>query len=147
MDAAGVKKYVKKKSRKELEDLIVECRTNAFPVKDATIGKLYKEWIKNKKYEVSYSTIVKYDACWKKYFENGSLARKRIDRITALELRNELILISREFSLTTRKCKEMKSIINQIYDHAVLKRRAFASRKSVLSCLTKTIIQPIWLYS
>ena len=81
LQIAGRRKFLKRKTRKEIEDEIV----NHYKKQDNTITFLYvyHEWRQYKDQMVgSQNTVVKYDSDYKRYFEDNGFCDMPIDAIT-----------------------------------------------------------------
>lgn len=114
----GKRSTIRRKTREELEDALF-IKLTTMQSKAYTFRNVYKEWIVFKQNETSLGNANKLAWAWTKYFENSKLADMSMKDITVSRLKQELIIICRNNQLTSSQAKEMKSMINMMYDYLI----------------------------
>lgn len=110
-------KLIAKRKEQDLLDAIIEWYTrDSIP---DTLERLFPHWIKDKALDTSKGNANKLLWVWNTYYDKSSIAKKRMKDINALELKGWLLDTIEKNSLTKRKYREMKSVLNMMFDYAV----------------------------
>lgn len=115
---SGERKTLHRNSREELEKaLINKLEKERFG--SLTFRSVYPAWIAYKQNETSKGNANKLMWAWKKYFETSTLADMVMTNIKTSTLKEELIKICRHNSLNQIQAKEMKTLVNSMFDFAI----------------------------
>lgn len=112
----GVRLIAKSKEQ-DLYTAIVEWYT-----KDSlpdTLEMLFPCWIKDKAKDTSKGNANKLLWVWKTYYLKSPIIKEKMADLNAIELKRWLLDTIEKRSLTKRKYREMKSVINMMLDYAV----------------------------
>lgn len=118
--AGGKRKPITSVSKENLENKIVAFykQQEKKPVID-TFEKLYPLFLDYKGKETSLANAHKLAWVWETYYKNDKIVKYKFDDITVAILKNWFLDKISEHNLTCRKFKEMKSLMNMLYDYAI----------------------------
>lgn len=88
------------------------------PVAD-TLEKLYPLFLEYKGKETSLANAHKLNWVWEIYYKNDGIIKRKFSDITVAMLKSWFLDKISEHKLTPRKFKEMKSLMNMLYDFAI----------------------------
>lgn len=112
-------KLVAKTSREDLENFIVnwyrEQQENLKPCPES----IYDDWIVFKEKETSMANTNKLIYVWKKYYEGAPIISVPFEDMNAGQMKDWFLTVIAEKKLTSKQFKEMKSVINMMYDYAI----------------------------
>ena len=95
--------------------------------KRLTITDLYEDWISFRMATKNPSTVKKDIWVWKTYFKDSDISKEILRNLRPPIITRELLKIARDYALTQRKFREMKSVLNHILDYAVEMGYIFAN--------------------
>ncbi len=84
-----------------------------------TFAKLYPLFLDYKGKETSLANAHKLNWVWETYYKNDDIVKCKISEITVVMLKSWFLDKIAEHELTSRKYKEMKSLMNMLYDFAI----------------------------
>ena len=84
-----------------------------------TFEKLYPLFLDYKGKETSLANAHKLDWVWETYYKGEAIVKCNLNDITVIMLKSWFLDKIAEHKLTSRKYKEMKSLMNMLYDFAV----------------------------
>lgn len=118
--ADGGRKLIAKSTQEHLENYIVEYykKLEQKPKKPC-MRSIYPEWIDYKSKETSYSNACNLQSRWKRYFENSTIVDIPFENLTTGAIKKWCVDVIAEMHLTDRQFKDLKSIMNMIFDYAV----------------------------
>ena len=117
-----VGKPITSTKRENLENKIVkyyEDCAKAIAVPADTIALLYPEFLAYKTKETSPANANKINWAWEKYYKNDKLVNRRLGELTVPELKEWFLDKIADYQLTTRKYRDMKALMNMLYDYAI----------------------------
>ena len=79
----------------------------------------YPEWIDFKSKETSYANACNLQSRWKRYFEHSTIVDIPFEKLTTGAIKKWCVDVIAEMHLTDRQFKDLKSIMNMIFDYAV----------------------------
>ena len=82
-------------------------------------GRYYPEWIDFKSKETSYANACNLQSRWKRYFEHSTIVDIPFEKLTTGAIKKWCVDVIAEMHLTDRQFKDLKSIMNMIFDYAV----------------------------
>lgn len=108
-------------SKENLENKIVAYykQTEENPSVLDTFEKIYPLFLDYKGKETSLANAHKLNWVWETYYKNESIVKCKFSEITVIMLKSWFLDKIAEHNLTSRKYKEMKSLINMLYDFAI----------------------------
>ena len=117
---AGGRKLIAKPTQENLENYIVEYykKLDKKPAKPC-MRSVYPEWIDYKSKETSYANACNIQSRWKRYFESSSIIDIPFEKLTTGAIKRWCVDVIAEMHLTDRQFKDLKSIMNMIFDYAV----------------------------
>lgn len=117
---AGGRKLIAKPTQENLENYIVEYykKLDKKPAKPC-MRSIYPEWIDYKSKETSYANACNIQSRWKRYFESSSIIDIPFEKLTTGAIKRWCVDVIAEMHLTDRQFKDLKSIMNMIFDYAV----------------------------
>lgn len=122
-DAKGKRKSVKAQSREELLKKLIPVYFSQEHIEKLTFEMLFEEWITYKSTVVnSQNTIKRHRQHYKKYFQDLSLATKKIKNIDELELESICNNIVRDNNMSRKEWTNVKTILNGMYQYAIRKK-------------------------
>lgn len=118
--ADGGKKLIAKPTQENLENFIVEYykKLEQKPKKPC-MRSIYPEWIDFKSKETSYANACNLQSRWKRYFEHSTIVDIPFEKLTTGAIKKWCVDVIAEMHLTDRQFKDLKSIMNMIFDYAV----------------------------
>lgn len=118
--ADGGRKLIAKPTQENLENYIVEYykKLDKKPAKPC-MRSIYPEWIDYKSKETSYANACNIQSRWKRYFESSSIIDIPFEKLTTGAIKRWCVDVIAEMHLTDRQFKDLKSIMNMIFDYAV----------------------------
>ena len=118
--ADGGRRLIAKPTQEHLENYIVEYykKLEQKPKKPC-MRSIYPEWIDFKSKETSYSNACNLQSRWKRYFENSTIVDIPFEKLTTGAIKKWCVDVIAEMHLTDRQFKDLKSIMNMIFDYAV----------------------------
>ena len=118
--ADGGKKLIAKPTQENLENFIVEYykKLEQKPKKPC-MRSIYPEWIEFKSKETSYANACNLQSRWKRYFEHSTIVDIPFEKLTTGAIKKWCVDVIAEMHLTDRQFKDLKSIMNMIFDYAV----------------------------
>lgn len=92
-----------------------------------TFEEAYKEWIQFCKTQmatentrgISSVTVRRYESDYTRFFGNAEIRKKRINKITAAVLYDELLSITKSQDLSKKACKNMIGYVNKAFKYSV----------------------------
>ncbi len=84
-----------------------------------TLEKLYPMFLDYKGKETTLANAHKLNWVWETYYKDTEIVKRKLGDITVAMLKNWFLDKISEHKLTSRKFKEMKSLINMLYDYAI----------------------------
>lgn len=84
-----------------------------------TLEKLYPLFLEYKGKETSLANAHKLNWVWDTYYKDDSIVKRKFSDITVIVLKSWFLDKIVEYGLTSRKYKEMKSLMNMLYDFAI----------------------------
>lgn len=97
----------------ELEKLVDEAPA-------ITIASLYPDYLKTLKRTGHSRTACCYNSDWLNYLAESSLVSRDIEALTPRVVLNDLLAISKKHTLTQRKFRDVKTVVNRVLDMAVM---------------------------
>ena len=118
--ANGGRKLIAKPTQENLENFIVEYykKLEQKPKKPC-MRSIYPEWIDFKSKETSYANACNLQSRWKRYFEHSTIVDIPFEKLTTGAIKKWCVDVIAEMHLTDRQFKDLKSIMNMIFDYAV----------------------------
>ena len=118
----GKRKPLTSTSKEELEKKIVDFykkKEEAKVLERPTFETLYPMFMKYKEKETSSANAHKLNWVWEKYYKQDELVAKYLDEITVAFLKEWFLDKIETLHLTNKQFKEMKSLLNMLYDYAI----------------------------
>lgn len=116
----GKRKAITSVSKENLENKIVAFyRQGEEPQKTDTFEKLYPLFLDFKGKETSLANAHKLEWVWNTYYKGEAIIKRKFTDITVAYLKTWYLDKISECNLTSRKYKEMKSLMNMLYDYAI----------------------------
>lgn len=84
-----------------------------------TIETLYPLFLEYKGKETSLANAHKLNWVWETYYKDDAIVKRKFNDITVIMLKSWFLDKIAEYGLTSRKYKEMKSLMNMLYDFAI----------------------------
>ena len=109
-------------TREGLEKKLVafyKKREEAKVLERPTFEILYPMFLKYKEKETSCANAHKLNWVWEKYYKEDALITKYLDEITVAFLKEWYLDKIEQLHLTNKQFKEMKSLLNMLYDYAI----------------------------
>ena len=101
------RKLVKKKTQKDLEDMLVKLYCGTDEKHNITFGEMYYKWREMQDKLVSDNTISKYDTDYQRYFANQEFTNLEIERITEETVKVFICKTVKEQTLCKNACKSL----------------------------------------
>ena len=118
--ADGGRKLIAKSTQKNLENYIIEYyKSLEKKPNKPCMRSIYPEWLDFKSKETSYANASNIQSRWKRYFENSSIIDIPFEKLTTGAIKKWCVDVIAEMHLTDRQFKDLKSIMNMIFDYAV----------------------------
>lgn len=83
---------------------------------------LYPAWVDYKAEETTSANATKLQWVWDTYYKNSEIVKMDIADIDVVIMKGWFLKTIREYQLTGKKYKEMKSLANMLLDYAIEKR-------------------------
>lgn len=112
-------KLVAKISREDLENFIVNWYREQQENLKPCLESIYDDWIVCKEKETSMANANKLIYVWKKYYDGTPIISVPFDDMKAGQMKDWFLTVITEKKLTSKQFKEMKSVINMMYDYAI----------------------------
>ena len=116
------RKPITSTKRENLENKIIkyyEDCAKAIAVPADTIVLLYPAFLAYKTKETSPANANKINWAWEKYYKDDKLVNRRLGELTVPELKEWFLDKIADYHLTTRKYRDMKALMNMLYDYAI----------------------------
>ena len=114
------RRAVTKKKLEDLEDAIVDWyAANKTP---DTLEKLYPEWLSYKAKDTTKANAHKLSWVWDKYYDGEAITRRPLPTLDVLDVKVWFLDMIEKHNLTQKQYKELKTVINQMFDYAVEKK-------------------------
>ncbi len=139
------KKMIAKTSREDLEKCIIKYYKSRREQKEnpRTMKALYPEWLKYKAVETSKANANKLQWVWNTYFADSDIADMDMQTIDVITLKTWFLNVIEKHKLSSKKYKEMKSVVNMLFDYAVEKNIVSANiSRSVHGISSKKFSEP-----
>lgn len=133
LEPNGTKKLRHRKTREELEDVIVEHIRNT--IERPTVDSVFKEWLNTRleREEIEKSTYSRYQRDFQRYFV--ALKEREINGITPFEIEEHVKNTIQELKLTRKAFNNMRTLIYGIF--------RYAKRKDLIRFNIKEIMEDI----
>ncbi len=115
----GKRRPIAAKSKTNLENKIIAYYQSLEVQKPDTLERLYPIFLEYKGKETTLSNARKLQWVWETYYEGEDITKQKLCHITVASIKTWLLDKIEEYSLTNRKYKEMKSVLNMMFDYAV----------------------------
>lgn len=112
-------KLVAKTNKEDLENYIVNWYREQQEVQKPCLESLYEQWIAHKEKETSMANANKLIYVWNKYYKDTSIVTIAFEDMTAGAMKDWFLTVISEKKLTSKQFKEMKSVVNMMYDYAI----------------------------
>ncbi len=124
MDELGKRKAVRKKTKEELEDFLVDfykSKTDPLNPDKATLATLYPEWAKYRRdyTSVKSKTITESDNTWKRFYKDTELSNVPLKDITPVMLIRFFRLLTKDRDKTHKCISNARGVLNGILSYAV----------------------------
>ncbi len=116
--AEGKRKQVKRKTKEELEEYLIQFYETEESNKIVTFKKSYEEWLSFKEQIVSDSTIYRYKTDYKRFFENTEFEAKDITLIQDIDIIVYLTNIAKTQQVYLRSFKTLCNYLKEIFEYA-----------------------------
>lgn len=87
-----------------------------------TIENLYPDFLEYKSTDTSLANANKLDWVWNKFYKNDAFIKNEILKIDVPTLKTWYLNKITQYNLTARQFKEMKSLLNMLFDYAIEKK-------------------------
>lgn len=122
----GKRKPITSVSKENLENKIIQFYKKLeqkAPV--YTIENLYPDFLEYKSTDTSLANANKLDWVWNKFYKNDAFIKNEILKIDVPTLKTWYLNKITQYNLTARQFKEMKSLLNMLFDYAIEKKIFF----------------------
>lgn len=119
----GKRKPITSVSKENLENKIIQFYKKLeqkAPV--YTIENLYPDFLEYKSTDTSLANANKLDCVWNKFYKNDAFIKNEILKIDVPTLKTWYLNKITQYNLTARQFKEMKSLLNMLFDYAIEKK-------------------------
>lgn len=119
----GKRKPITSVSKENLENKIIQFYKKLeqkAPV--YTIENLYPDFLEYKSTDTSLANANKLDWVWNKFYKNDAFIKNEILKIDVPTLKTWYLNKITQYNLTARQFKEMKSLLNMLFDYAIEKK-------------------------
>ena len=119
----GNRKPITSVSKENLENKIIQFYKKLeqkAPV--YTIENLYPDFLEYKSTDTSLANANKLDWVWNKFYKNDAFIKNEILKIDVPTLKTWYLNKITQYNLTARQFKEMKSLLNMLFDYAIEKK-------------------------
>lgn len=120
------RRQIKRSTQKKLEDAVIKDVTLRIEKENnlnLTFEELYPEWLEYKDLvsaSDSYAAKLQYD--YERYWKDTDIIKMPIKKLDELKLEVFLLKVVEEKQMTKRHYSDMKSVLNMLYDYAILKK-------------------------
>lgn len=121
-DEGCKRKLVKKKTQKDLEDMIVKLYCGTDEKHNITFGEMYYKWREMQDKLVSDNTISKYDTDYQRYFANQAFTNLEIERITEETVKVFICKTVKEQTLCKKACKTLFGYVKNVIKSALINK-------------------------
>lgn len=112
-------KLVAKTSREDLENFMVNWYREQQESLKPCLESIYDDWIVCKEKETSMANANKLIYAWNKYYRGAPIISIPFEDMTAGHMKDWFLTVISEKQLTSKQFKEMKSVVNMMYDYAI----------------------------
>ena len=116
------RKLVKKKTQKDLEDMLVKLYCGTDEKHNITFGEMYYKWREMQDKLVSDNTISKYDTDYQRYFANQEFTNLEIERITEETVKVFICKTVKEQTLCKKACKTLFGYVKNVIKNALINK-------------------------
>lgn len=116
------RKLVKKKTQKDLEDMLVKLYCGTDEKHNITFGEMYHKWREMQDKLVSDNTISKYDTDYQRYFANQEFTNLEIERITEETVKVFICKTVKEQTLCKKACKTLFGYVKNVIKSALINK-------------------------
>lgn len=116
------RKLVKKKTQKDLEDMLVKLYCGTDEKHNITFGEMYYKWREMQDKLVSDNTISKYDTDYQRYFANQEFTNLEIERITEETVKVFICKTVKEQTLCKKACKTLFGYVKNVIKSALINK-------------------------
>ena len=120
-----------RKTKEEIEDLIVEFYTVGFSEKEPdifTFAKAHDLWLEaQREYGKSNNSIRRYETDWNRFFANDPFRNKNIFEVTSRDIEIFMINSIKKFNLKRRSSDGLYACISGVFYNVVMDRKMEAS--------------------
>lgn len=119
----GKRKPITSVSKENLENKIIQFY-KSLEEKSAihTIENIYPDFLDYKAKETSLANANKLDWVWEKFYKNDEFTKNEINKIDVPTLKSWYLNKINQNNLSIRQFKEMKSLLNMLFDYAIEKK-------------------------
>ena len=115
----GKRKQVKRKTKEELENYLIQFYETEERNKIVTFKDCYNNWLEFKRQIVSDNTIYKYEYDYIRYFQDTEFENMNVILISEREIIRFLTDTAKRLHLLKKTFKSLTGYINEILDYAV----------------------------
>lgn len=115
----GKRKPITSVTQKNLEKKIVDYYKQTKATVSDTLETLFPIFLNYKAKETSLANAHKLTWVWERFCQSDSLTKRKLSQIKVPELKEWYLDKIETFSLSNKQFKELKSLINMLYDYAI----------------------------
>lgn len=116
LDEEGKRKMVKKKTRKDVENAVIDYYKTS---EKYTFKSVYEEWKDlQRKYGVCGNTIQKYNSDYIRFFKNSKLENMEISKITEEDITEFMVMKVKTMALKEKAGKALWGYLNGVFKYA-----------------------------
>ncbi len=115
----GKRKPITAVTKSNLENKIVDFYKKAEKKSCNTLETLYPLFLAYKEKETSMANAHKINWAWERFYKNELITQRNLEEIKLPELKEFFLDKIEAFSLKSKQFKEMKSVLNMLYDYAL----------------------------
>lgn len=116
LDKEGKRKMVKKKTKKDVENAVIDYYKTS---EKHTFKTMYAEWKDlQQKYGVCGNTIQKYNSDYIRFFKNSKLENMELSKITEEDIAEFMVSKVKELALKEKAGKALWGYVNGVFKHA-----------------------------
>lgn len=112
-------RLIAKTSKEDLENCIVNWYREQQESLKPCLESIYEQWIECKEKETSMANANKLTYVWNKYYKDTPIVSIPFEDMTAGHMKDWFLSVISQKQLTHKQFKEMKSVINMMYDYAI----------------------------
>lgn len=117
--ANGKRKAITSITQKNLENKIIDFYKQAKISVADTLEKIYPSFLTYKAKESSLANAHKLNWVWERFCQNDAITKRKLNSIKVPELKMWYLEKIETFSLSNKQFKELKSLLNMLYDYAI----------------------------